>query len=68
LRDSAPRRTTHTPWHSTSLRMPRKVHDLLFLAAQRADETRADFIRSAIQERAQRILTGARPAEEPAPR
>jgi uncharacterized protein (DUF1778 family) len=59
-------RRTHTPWHSTSLRMPRKVHDLLFLAAQRADETRAEFVRTAIKERAERILTGPRP--EPAPR
>jgi uncharacterized protein (DUF1778 family) len=46
--------------------MPRKVHDLLFLAAQRADETRAEFVRTAIKERAERILTGPRP--EPAPR
>jgi uncharacterized protein (DUF1778 family) len=63
MRDSTAPSRTRTPWHLTSLRLPRKVHDLLFVAATRADETRADFIRIAITERAARVLAPESPPQ-----
>jgi predicted HicB family RNase H-like nuclease len=44
----------------TSVRLPARDHELVFLAARREEISQSEFIRRALRERAERVLDSAR--------